>query len=330
LKIHDNNQTGSIGSFPKKAIFSLASVLIAVLLTLTVACGCVTRIGPGHVGIEVNAAGSNKGVQAQTARTGWFFYNPLNTTVIEYQTAQRLEKWTASTTEGKPVNEEVSFTNKDSMVINADVAIAFSLDPDKVPYFYTKFLAKGEDDLDVKFTNGYLKNQVRNCLNELAGNYDIKSIMGDNAEFLNKTKKCIQDDVSQYGVQIDQFGLIGAPRPPQTVIDSINAKAKAEQVVAQTQIEIAQTEAQAKKQVAEAEGNAKSHIAQAEGDAVYRIKIAQAEADANKLLSSSLTAQLLEWRKLQIQSEAIQRWNGQRPQVEGSGSGLLLNVAPKQ
>src|SRR5438067_878854 len=103
-----------------KKLFSI----LALGVIMAFASGC-TRIGPGHAGIEVNSAGSDKGVSAQVARTGWFFYNPVNTSVIEYQTAQRQEKWTKSADEGKTGNTEVSFTNHDSMVISADVAIAF-------------------------------------------------------------------------------------------------------------------------------------------------------------------------------------------------------------
>lgn len=283
------------------------TLLASVVLCISILTGC-TRIGPGHAGIVVNSAGSDKGVSQMTASTGWFFFNPFNETVIEYQTAQRLEKWTQSDREGKAGNTEVSFTNKDSMVIYADVAIAFSLDAAKVPAFYVKFLATDEDDLDTKFTNGYLRNTVRNCLNELAGQYDIKQIMGDNAEFLNKTKDCIQDDVKKWGVSIDQFGLIGAPRPPQPVIDSINEKARAEQVATQKQIELTQVQADAAKQVAQAEGNAKSILLQA-----------QAQAQANKELAASLSDNLIRY-------EAIHKWNGQRPQVEGGSSGLLLQV----
>lgn len=283
------------------------SLLLSLVLVIAITTGC-TRIGPGHAGIKINQAGSDKGVSQQTASTGWFFYNPFSETVIEYQTAQRLEKWTKSGDEGKAGNTEVSFTNKDSMVIYADVAIAFSLDPNKVPAFYVKFLAKDEDDLDSKFTNGYLRNSVRNCLNELAGQYDIKQIMGDNAEFLNKTKACIQADVLQWGVNIDQFGLIGAPRPPEAVIAAINMKAQAEQVAIQKQIELTQVEADAKKSVAEAEGQAKSLLA-----------VATAQAEANKLLELSINDNLIRYR-------AIEKWNGARPQVESAAGGMLFNL----
>jgi regulator of protease activity HflC (stomatin/prohibitin superfamily) len=272
-----------------KLFLSLAVLAVAFLT------GC-TRIGPGHAGIKINNAGSDKGVSEQTASTGWFWYNPFSETVIEYQTAQRQEKWTKNPNEGQTGNQEVSFTNKDSMVIFADVAIAFSLDAARVPAFYVKFLAKDEDDLDVKFTNGYLKNQVRNCLNDNAGQYDVKQIMGDNAEFLNKTKKCIADNVAQWGVQIDQFGLIGAPRPPDQIVAAINNKSAAEQDAQRKQIELTQVTADVAKNVAQAEGDAKAQIARAQG-----------EAEANRLRNTSITENILKMRFLDNQHDLI--WN---------------------
>lgn len=293
--------------------------LVSIVLLVGALSGC-TRIGPGHAGIKINQAGSDKGVASQTATTGWFFYNPLSETVIEYQTAQRLEKWTKSADEGKSGNTEVSFTNKDSMVIYADVAIAFSLDPNKVPAFYVKFLAKDEDDLDSKFTNGYLRNSVRNCLNELAGQYDIKQIMGDNAEFLKRTQACIQNDVAQWGVTIDQFGLIGAPRPPDNVIQAINSKSQAEQDAQRKTIELQQINADVAKRVADAEGDAKAQVARANG-----------EAEANRLRSASITENILKLRSLENQRALIDKLEpGMLPNtlVTGDGkagaAGLLL------
>lgn len=297
-------------------------LLLSVVLMIVALSGC-TRIGPGHAGIEINAAGSDKGVSEQTARTGWFFYNPLNTTVVEYQTSQRLEKWTKNPDEGQKGNQEVSFTNKDSMVIFADVAIAFSLDAAKVPAFYVHFLAKDEDDLDAKFTNGYLKNQVRNCLNDNAGQYDIKQIMGDNAEFLKKTHECIQSNVIQWGVNIDQFGLIGAPRPPEQIVAAINNKSAAEQDAQRKQIELTQVTADVAKRVADAEGDAKAQIARANG-----------EAEANRIKSASITPNILAIRSLENQHDMI--WHlqpGMLPNTlvlgdHGTGSvpGLLFQV----
>jgi regulator of protease activity HflC (stomatin/prohibitin superfamily) len=301
----------------KKTITIAGTCLVVFFLLIMFSCSWY-RIGPGHAGIVVNQAGSDRGVSSQTARTGWFFINPFTETLIEYQTSQRMEKWTKSENEGKPGNTEVSFTNKDSMVIFADVAVAFSLDASKVPSFYVKFLAKDEDDLDVKFTNGYLRNQVRNCLNELAGQYDIKQIMGDNAEFLNRSKKCVQDDVVQWGVNIDQFGLIGAPRPPENVVTSINNKAQAEQDAQRKVIELQQFQADANKKVVEADGDAKAQIRRAEG-----------AAEANRILNASITDNILKMRSMDNQHDAIWRWNQQMPTtliLGGSDKQMLFNV----
>ena len=46
----------------------------------------MTRIGAGYVGVEVNLAGSQRGTQDIPVRTGWVFYSPLKTQVIEFPT----------------------------------------------------------------------------------------------------------------------------------------------------------------------------------------------------------------------------------------------------
>ncbi len=57
---------------------------------------------------------------------------------------------------------------------------------------------------------------------------------------------------------IDQFGFIGSPRPPQSVIDAINAKVQAQQIAVQKQNELVQSQADAAKLVAAAEGPGES------------------------------------------------------------------------
>ncbi len=289
-------------------------MLVGILMLAATGC---TRIGPGHVGIKVDMAGSDKGVLNTPVSTGWVFYNPLSTSVIEYPTNMQTVHWTKSKDEGNPVDESVTFTNKDSMAINADVNLSYTLQPDKVPAFYVKFLAK---DIDT-FTSGYLRNVVRNCMNEAAGEYEIAQIMGDNSAFLKDAKTCLEKQVSQYGVNIDTLGITGAPRPPQVVLEQINSKNQAQQLALQKQMELQQVQADAAKQIAAAEGQAKAQIAAANG-----------EAEANKIRTSSLNPTILQNKALDNQHDAIWRWNGQMPDtvVNGQGnSSLLFNIPTK-
>jgi regulator of protease activity HflC (stomatin/prohibitin superfamily) len=115
-----------------------------------------------------------------------------------------------------------------------------------VPAFYAKFRA---DDLD-SYTHGFLRNLAREKFDTAGGKYRIEQIMGDNAAFLKEVRAGLQADVAQYGISITQFGFIGAPRPPQAVIDSINAKATATQKALQIELELKQAEAEGRKRVA--------------------------------------------------------------------------------
>lgn len=285
-------------------------ILVVSMLALS-ACG-YTRIEPGHVGIQVNLSGADKGVQAMPLKTGRIFYNPLNETVFTYPVYVQTVVWTASKDEGHPTDESITFTTKDSMVVSVDVSLSYNLTADKVPEFYVTFR---NDDLDI-FTHGYLHNVTRDQFNEVAGKYAIEQIMGDNEQFLKDVRERVQTQVSPIGVQIKQFGLIGAPRPPKQVIESINAKIQATQVAMQIENEVRQAQAKAAKVVAEAEGNAKAQIA-----------IATGLAESNRIKSGSITPTLLEWERLAAQRESIGRWDGKLPNtVMGGNTPTILSI----
>src|ERR1051325_5284678 len=136
-----------------------AGVLLLMLLIIMV--GCNTRIGPGMVGIEVDQSGSQRGVQDFTLKTGRIWYNPYFTQIVEYPTFMQTVIWTQSKDEGNATDESITFTTKDSMVINADFNVSYRLIAEKVPSFYVTFRS---DDLKA-FSDGYMHNQARDCIN---------------------------------------------------------------------------------------------------------------------------------------------------------------------
>src|SRR5258708_30428007 len=119
-------------------------------------------------------------------------------------------KWTRDVHEGNPQNEEITFTNRDAMLISADISLGYSLKPELVPAFYEKFRIENLDN----FTHNFLRNVARDHFNETAGKYSVEQIMGDNGPFLAEVRDKLQKQVAPYGVLIEQFGFIGPPRPP--------------------------------------------------------------------------------------------------------------------
>ncbi len=295
-----------------KAIVIAVAALIAALILFAVLLR-VTRIEAGHVGVEINLAGQQRGASQIPIRTGWVVYSPLTTQIIEFPTYVQTVKWTKDTNEGHPINEEMGFNSKEGMEIFVDVSLSYAIEPSKVPDFYVKYRV---DDLD-RFTHGILRDIVRNSLNEVASTYVVEDIYGEKkAQFLNEVEAKIQAKLTPVGVGVQQFGFIGAPRVPQVIAIAITAKAQAIQQAERARNELATTQAEAAKKIAEAEGDAKSQVTRAQG-----------EADSNRIRQASLTPQLLELRRLENAKALIDKWNGQLPTVEsGQGSGMILQL----
>ena len=149
----------------------------------------VTRIEAGHVGVEINLAGRQRGASEIPVRTGWvcLFTPHYSDHRISHLRANR--KWTRDTNEGHPINEEMGFNSKEGMEIFVDVSLSYAIDPSKAPDFYVKYRV---DDLD-RFTHGILRDIVRNSLNEVASTYVVEDIYGEGkADFLHKVQAMIE------------------------------------------------------------------------------------------------------------------------------------------
>ena len=305
-------QGGQVGTLIKW-VGSLVVLLVLTLIFFNYIAS-ITRIGAGYVGVEIVLSGSQRGASEIPIRTGWVFYSPLRSQIIEFPTFVQTVKWTANLNEGRATDESMSFNSKEGMEIYADVSLSYAIEPRRVPDFYVKYRVS---DLDT-FTHGILRDIVRNSLNEVASTYNVEQIYGEQkAEFLAKVEALIQQKMDPVGVGIQQFGFIGAPRVPAVIAAAITNKAQAIQAAEQANNELAKTQAEAAKTVAEAEGEAKAAVTRAQG-----------EAEANRIRQTSLTPQLLELRKIENSKALIDRWNGQLPTVQ-TGNGQMLMELPK-
>jgi regulator of protease activity HflC (stomatin/prohibitin superfamily) len=303
-----------MGGVPLRLIVVLLLLVIGVVIALNVVRA--TRVGAGYVGIEINLAGSQRGAREIPIRTGWVFYSPLKTQIVEYPTFVQTVKWTADINEGHPLNEELVFNSKEGQEVRADVSLSYAIDAPKIPDFYVRYRS---DDLE-RFTHGILKEIVRNSRNEMASTYTLEDIYGENkARFLTQTRERVQAQVEPVGVQIQQFGFIGKPRFTAAIETAITQKTQATTDAERARNQLAVTQAEVAKTVAEAEGEARSAIERARG-----------EAESNRLRQASITPQLLEWKRLENQRALIDRWNGELPHTVLSDKAGLMMPLPTE
>jgi regulator of protease activity HflC (stomatin/prohibitin superfamily) len=292
----ENNESG-------KAMVVLIACAIVIVFGFGLLFKSCDRVPPGYVGIVVNAAGSNRGVEDYPVRTGRVWVNPFTEDLITFPTFQQTVSWTRDTKEGKPHDESFSFNAKGGTKIDADVSISYGFVPELVPMLYVEFKQTAEN-----LTENYMRSRVRDAFNAEAPNFEpIDIVATKKQELLDAVKKRLIGELEPKGFRIDYVAFITAPRPPDNIQNAINSVIEAQQNAARANAEVARVEAEAKKQKAEAQGYADALLIRAKAD-----------ADAKKLVQASLSPQ-------QIQYEWLQKWNGVLPQVQG-GAGTLIQL----
>jgi prohibitin 2 len=272
----------------------IAAGLIALLVLLPTA---MTYINPGHVGIVIHRVGG--GVDPTPLSPGLHARNPLTTGIEEYPTYMQTVVL-ARAAEGMERNDEINVNSVEGQPLSLDVSMSFELDPIKVPALYSTFRT---DIATIQHT--YVKQAIRQSLQEVVGNEEIAAIIGPKkAETTGRVTKLLEQRLSIYGIIVKQF-TINELRAPPSVIEAINQKNVMQQQGLTAQNELQKNQFQAQGDSIKAAGRAKAILAEAE-----------AQAKANRLLSESITPTL-------VQYEMSKRWNGQMPQVTGGAMPMI-------
>ena len=275
----------------------LAAAALGLLTLLVLLPTAMTYINPGHVGIVIHRVGG--GVDPAPLSPGLHARNPLTTGIEEYPTFMQTVVL-GRNSEGSERNDEINVNSVEGQPLSLDVSMSFELDPLKVPTLYSTFRT---DIGTIQHT--YVKQAIRQSLQEVVGNEEIAAIIGPKkAETTLRVTKLLEQRLTSYGIMVKQF-TINELRAPPSVIEAINQKNVMQQQGLTAQNELQKNQFQAQGDSIKAAGRAKAILAEAE-----------AQAKANRLLSESITPVL-------VQYEMSKRWNGQMPQVTGSAMPMI-------
>ncbi len=277
--------------------FLKTAFVLAAVMSLT-ACGRVS-VPAGNVGIKFDLYGDNKGVTGEKVGPGKYWLT-MNEEVFIFPTFSQNYVWTLDNNEGSPNDESITFQDKEGTQINADVGITYAIDPEKVDVIFQKY-RKGVDEI----TDVYLRNMVRDAINIASSNMDVADIYGvKKEELMNVVTDNVKRQVEYLGIRVEKIYWIGAMRLPQNITTAINSKIEATQKAIQTQNEVERTKAEAEKRIIEA----------------------KSKADANRLLQASITNELIRLKELEVQKDAVDKWDGKLPATVAGGSVPFLNI----
>jgi regulator of protease activity HflC (stomatin/prohibitin superfamily) len=273
-------------------------IVVTLFVLLFLVPNMVTYVNPGFVGIVIHRAGG--GVDPRPLGPGLHPRNPLTTGIEEYPVYMQTLVLAKNASEGSERNEEINVNSIEGQPLSLDVSMSFELNQTKVPQLYQTF----RTDIGT-IQHGYVKQAIRQALQEVVGSEEIAAIIGPKkAEVVGRTQALIEKRLSPLGIEVKQF-TVNELRAPPAVIEAINQKN-----VMQQQALTAQNELQKNS------FNAKGDSIKAYGRATAILTEAQAQAQANRLLSQSITGSL-------VQYEMAKRWDGKMPMVSGSAMPMI-------
>ncbi len=300
---------------------TIGAVFLGIVMVVGIILGfmCMERVPAGYVGVVYNMSG---GVDGEVLTQGWHLVSPTKK-VTTYSIGIE-QSYLTSENKGDSENDEsFNIPTSDGKTVKVNLEFSYRFDPDKVTDTFVQF--KGRSGESVK--NTFIKPKIMAWTQEVSATYPVTDIFGDKRTEINaELDTYLKEKFAPYGIIIDTVNFTDIS------VDDETAAAIQKKVTAQQELELANIEAQTAKIQAEkdkevalieAEKNKEASSIQAEqarikaqGEADAKKIAAEAEAEANRKIAESLTPELIEKIK-------YEQWNGELPQVQGSGTPIV-------
>ena len=279
-------------------IGSRIGTIALVVFVLATVLSSYSIIAPGYTGVIFNIwTGSLRTVgQGMAVRMPWI------TRVQSYPTALRTYTMVARQGEGSSRDDDsMDLPTREGQHIRQDLSVTYNTSEEKAAQVFRSF--RGTDIGEIEGT--FIRRTIITVAQNAAGQMSLSELISDKRGELQTTiEKSLGTELSKMGFQLDKVNM-GASHLPPAIEAQMQQKMAAQQQAQQADYELQKQQTLAKASVAQAEGDAKSRLVRAE-----------AEAKANHLLQSSLSATLVNYK-------AIDKWNGQLPQVTGGATPFI-------
>ena len=281
----------------------IGAVILGIIIFGGIILGiiCMERVPAGYVGVVYNM---NGGVDGEVLTQGWHLVSPTKK-VTTYSIGIEQSYLTSEEKGDSKKDESFNIPTSDGKTVKVNLEFSYRFDAEKVTDTFIQF--KGRSGEEVK--NTFIKPKIIAWTQEVSATYPVTDIFGDKRTEINaELDKYLKEKFAPYGIIIDTVNFTDIS------VDDETAAAIQKKVTAQQELELANIEAETAKIQANKDKEVALIAAEGEAEAL-RIK-AQAEAEANRMISESLTADLIEQQK-------IEKWNGDVPMVQGNSTPIV-------
>ncbi len=181
---------------------------------------------------------------------------------------------------GSAEGPDVTINDSSGTAADIDIQVNYSLDADKAAYLYTEY------GTQTNFTQNYVSNDLRSIAREVAGQFDTITMLTDRSQYTKAVQEKLSEKWNTIGLTVEQVSVQDVRYPDE--IKSKYAEAQAAVIAKQQALNEQET----------AKVNAETQKIEAQG-----------EADANHILSESLTDQVIQQNYIEALKEIGQSGN---------------------
>ena len=279
---------------------ALSTMVVAGLAVaiLVVVFSSFSVINPGNTGVIFNVWTGD----LRTVPQGLAWRFPFVTQVQSYPTALRTYTMVRRSGEGSSSGDDsIDLPTREGQHITQDISVTFNTSERLAAQVFKAF--RGADITDIETT--FIRRTIITVAQNTAGQMSLSEVISAKRnELQDGIQKNLSVELEKMGFHLDKVNL-GASHLPSSLEKQMQEKMAAQQQAQQAEYELQKQQMLAKAEVAKAEGEAQSILVRA-----------KAQAEANRLLQSTLNPNL-------IQSKAIEKWNGVLPQVSGQSTPFI-------
>lgn len=260
----------------KKIISGVVAAVIALIIVIT----CVVRVPVGYVGVVYSA----NGAEQTTLSQGWHFTS-LMKHVANFPISQQQIVF-SNDPEDYGVKEHADWhidAPASGGMVGINLTVNYNFLPDRVVELYTKFGGIDGESL----VASKIQNSIISYVKDVTPRFTVMDIYSDKKSEVNSaiTEYLNEKLTSEYGINVSSALVIDVDLDD-ALKDKIRAKEQAKQ-----DAEIAELN----KQTALAQAETDKVKAQAEAD--IKVIEAQAEAESNRIISESITDNLIKMKE---------------------------------
>jgi prohibitin 2 len=187
---------------------------------------------------------------------------------------------------------EGTAASKDLQTVNTQVAVIYHLMPESVPRIYA--------ELGQFYGESVIQPTVQEVLKASAARFSAEELITNRSIVASTIQDLLYQRLRIYGIVVESTAITDF-RFSESFTQAIEAKVTASQQMLKSETDLKRIEVEARQKVTQA----------------------RAEADALNLQKQAISPELIELRKVEMQTKAVEKWDGRLPTYTGGAMPFL-------